>query len=300
MKKTQTQPVIILSAARSGSKLLRDILASSRQIQVVPYDINYIWKYSNNHLFHDELDGNDLDEKIASYIQRQILKFADNEADKYIVEKTVSNTLRVGFVKSVFPDAKLVHLYRDGRDVALSALDCWTSGVIDSKNQSLKTYFQKLIGFPYFTASDYLIQRCKEVIAQKLSSQSHYYWGPRFDGIKEMVSSKSLAEVCAYQWVNSIESTLKQLETFHLNSDYISIKYEQLVETPEDEIQKLCYYLGISDTQRVSDYARNKVSTNSIGRWNQQFKLYEKDILPIMQSSLAKLGYLSITNEQCA
>lgn len=292
MNNTCPQPVIILCAARSGSKLLRDLLASSKQIEVVPYDINYIWKYSNNHLFHDELNQGHLNEKITKHIRHQIFKFASKKQGQYILEKTVSNSLRVEFVKSIFPDAKLIHLYRDGRDVALSALGCWTSNVLDSKNQPLKTYLKKIIEFPYLTASDYLLARCKEVAVQKFSKKNHYYWGPRFNGIKELVSTRSLPEVCAHQWVSSVESTLTELKTLQLNTDYVTVKYEDLVQNPEVQIHKLCEYIGVSDAQSVARFAKSTVSTSSIGRWANQFESYENELLPIMRSSLIRLGYI--------
>ena len=299
MNNTCPQPVIILCAARSGSKLLRDVLASSKQIEVVPYDINYIWKYSNNHLFHDELNKTDLNEKITKYIRDYILKFASKKQDQYILEKTVSNSLRVEFVKSVFPEAKLIHLYRDGRDVALSALGCWTSDVLDSKNQPLKTYVKKIIEFPYFTASDYLLARCKEIAAQKFSTKSHYYWGPRFKGVKELVATQSLAEVCAHQWVSSVERTLNELQTLQLNCDYVTVKYEDFVQKPEAEIHKLCEYIGVNDAKSVVQFAKNTVRTNSIGRWANQLESYENELLPIMRSTLVSLGYIQDTEEQC-
>ena len=273
------------------------MLASSDQIQVVPYDINYIWKYSNNHLFHDELGEQNLDTKTSDYIRRHILKFATGEKEKYVVEKTVSNSLRVNFVTSVFPDAKLIHLYRDGRDASLSALGCWTSSVLDSRNQPLYTYIEKLLKFPYLTASGYLAQRCKELLARQLSSKNHYYWGPRFKGIEELVCRKSLPEVCAYQWAKCIDNTLSQLDKYQIGSDYIPVKYENLVHKPEAEITKICDYIGINDVKKVADFACNEVNVSSIGRWKDQFKLYEHDLLPIMQPALSKLGYISGVSE---
>ena len=42
-----SQIVIIIGAARSGTKYLRDVLATAPNAARVPYDINYIWRYGS-------------------------------------------------------------------------------------------------------------------------------------------------------------------------------------------------------------------------------------------------------------
>src|SRR4051812_20775701 len=41
------QPVIVIGAARSGTKLLRDSLATHADVARVPYDVNYVWRFGN-------------------------------------------------------------------------------------------------------------------------------------------------------------------------------------------------------------------------------------------------------------
>ena len=47
--------IVIIAAARSGTKMLRHILDASQEISSYPYDANYIWKYGNFQLNHDEI-----------------------------------------------------------------------------------------------------------------------------------------------------------------------------------------------------------------------------------------------------
>ena len=49
------KPIIIISAARSGTKMLRYVLDASSDIASYPYDANYIWKYGNYNVDHDEI-----------------------------------------------------------------------------------------------------------------------------------------------------------------------------------------------------------------------------------------------------
>ncbi|HEY9870425.1 MAG TPA: sulfotransferase, partial [Candidatus Obscuribacterales bacterium] len=52
----------------------------------------------------------------------QIREFFSSEgaSSKLVVEKNPRNALRVPYIRAVFPEAKIIHIVRDGRDVACS------------------------------------------------------------------------------------------------------------------------------------------------------------------------------------
>src|SRR5690606_26806424 len=45
-----------------------------------------------------------------------------------LLEKTPKNTLRLPFLRQVFPDARFVYLYREPREVLASMIEAWQSG----------------------------------------------------------------------------------------------------------------------------------------------------------------------------
>ena len=53
---TDAAPIILIGAARSGTKFLRDVLASAVGVKSVPYDVNYIWRHGSPNYGHDVLD----------------------------------------------------------------------------------------------------------------------------------------------------------------------------------------------------------------------------------------------------
>ena len=123
------RPVVILGAARSGTKLLRSIVAASPQYAAVPHDVNYVWRTLAPQHPNDALPATALTPAKLSRVRRLLLGMAgiSDGQRRQFVEKTVSNTLRVPLVDQVLPDALYVHLVRDGRDVTESALRCWQS-----------------------------------------------------------------------------------------------------------------------------------------------------------------------------
>ena len=120
--------VILIGAARSGTKFLRSLLGVDAKVGEVPYDVNYIWRYGNEAYPDDALPVSLAAPRIKAYIRRLLSKQASmGTARSILVEKTVSNTLRIPFVREVFPEARFIHLIRSGRDVTESAMRMWLS-----------------------------------------------------------------------------------------------------------------------------------------------------------------------------
>ena len=65
----------LIGAARSGTKFLRNCFSVSDEIEIVPYDIGYVWRYGNEKISHDELKPSDLDNKLKFWIRKyQMMK----------------------------------------------------------------------------------------------------------------------------------------------------------------------------------------------------------------------------------
>jgi hypothetical protein len=110
------RPVIVLGAARSGTKMLRDAIAAHQAMVAIPYDINFVWKYSNYSIKHDSLTPDHVTPSSAGYVYKFFRRFSQDRPGVRVVEKTVGNTVRVDFVRKIFPSCQFVHLIRDGRD----------------------------------------------------------------------------------------------------------------------------------------------------------------------------------------
>ena len=281
------KPVIIIGAARTGTKMLRALIASSSEFVSVPYDINYIWKYGNFHINHDELTSSNLDENIINYIHKQFFKIVKNQKNKRIVEKTVSNSLRVDFVKSIFPESKIIHIIRDGRDVAESAKRCWEAPL------NISYIIEKASSFPIKDAWKYAFQYIKYSLSRFFNKKdSVKSWGPRFKGIDEIVQKYSLIEVCGLQWLKCVESTLKKLEKLN-SGEYIQVKYENLVSNPISESKRISDFLEIKDFNSLKKFALKETTDKNIGKWKTNLSNEEKNLLiPHIRPMLVRLNYL--------
>ena len=282
---TYNRPIIVIGAARSGTKFLRDCLSRSSDCVAVPYDINYIWRYGQTKLQHDILDPKLITPKIQNFICNTIPKLAKAEAGDIVIEKTVSNTLRIPFVNAIYPEAKFVHLIRDGREVVESSMRQWTyppdTGALLKKLKSMPI---QNIGYVFWYAKNIQSGLLKG------GRKGGNIWGPRYPGIMNDVKTASLVQICANQWKHCIETSLKDFS--QIDADRIhTIRYEDFV-SDRGAIVKLAQELGLSQPQACGDaMEKNLRKMNGPPSWT---KLPENDIDEmkfILPDNLANLGY---------
>lgn len=233
-------PVFLIGAARSGTKFLRDLIAASPDVAEVPYDINYVWRHGNEGLPHDELDPAILDSSTKAHIRREIRRLAlrSNPQASVILEKTVSNALRVDFVRAVFPEAKMIYLERDGLDVAESSYRQWTAP------PDRGYLLAKLRYFP-LREWRYALWFARNTLSGKKSVP---IWGPRYDGITDDVEALPTAVVCAHQWRRCVDGWTNRTPAPDLE---LTVSYRDLFENPERTADRIKTFVGAADSDPI-------------------------------------------------
>ena len=282
----QPKAVIIIGSVRSGTNMLRDILVKIPNHGTWDCDeINPIWRHGNLNHPHDELSKEMATPRIVAFIRNEFRKIAKSLKVNTVVEKSTANSLRLAYVNKIFPDAKYIFIYRDGRDVAASAQLRWNAKF--DFNYSLKKFrYVPLVDMPYILFY-YISNRIKGIFSseQKLKS-----WGPRYENMDEDVKKYSILEVCALQWKHYVENTLEDLPQVESNN-LLTLKYETLVNNPEEEMIKVCKFLDLPSETVQQHQLTKGISNRSVGNWKKldkkQIDLIEKHIDPL----LSKLNY---------
>jgi len=275
------QPVFIIGAARSGTRLLREHLAAHPEVDKVPYDINYIWRLGNEDLPHDELVPELLSPSVRERIVGQLARYS--KSSPFLIEKTVSNTLRVPFVNTVFPKALFIHLIRDGYDVVESAFRQWTAA------PNWRYVWRKARSFPLSVCYRYAFSYAKTAVRKAVSKDKGRVdtWGPRYRGIDRDLREKTVLEVCALQWSRCVRRSLCDLA--RLPADRVlTIWYEDFVQSPRVYLERIADFIGCRPVSYGDDV--QEISCRNIGKGRAN--LTEKQlasISPLVEEVLTML-----------
>jgi len=110
----------VVGCARSGTSILGELIASHPTVKYV-FEAHEIWERAGS----GEGDSHRLTAAYASpAVIRSIRDWFELErgSARLLVEKNPRNSLRIPFLRAVFPEAKIIHIVRDGRDTACSLL----------------------------------------------------------------------------------------------------------------------------------------------------------------------------------
>lgn len=274
--------VFIIGAARSGTKFLRDTLAAGDGVSVIPYDINYVWRYGNENNEDDLLLPSMCGERTRRYVRGELTRLARKACGdaRVLVEKTVSNALRVPFVDTIFPEARYIFLVRDGRDVIASAYKMWQAP------QDFGYLLKKLRYFPignYRYAAWFLGQMLRP-------SRRQFVWGPRYPGVDDDVANLPLLEVCAKQWSACVDVAAAAFAP--IGARVLTIRYEDLVRDP-GVIERICTFIGIP-AEQVRARFNATVQKDAGGKWRSVWSPAEEQrVLAVAATALTRYGYLS-------
>lgn len=279
-------PVILIGAARSGTKFLRDTISQDPKFAKVPYDINFVWRGVKPNHPDDAFKAQWLTQKKSELMRDRILRLAKlPDGEKRLIEKSVSNGLRIEFVNAVFPDAKFIHLVRDGRSVVESAFRMWNT------NPNLGNLFQKVRdlrpsewGYVFWFARNYF-----NGLLNKRSGGE--VWGPRYIGIESDIESISIERVVAKQWSSCVEMADKGLAKI-AKDRVITIRYEDIGSDLTQRMQ-LAEFLDVDDPKQFCERLANQFDTKYLNSWEANIS---DDLLDAVilegESVLKRFGYL--------
>jgi omega-hydroxy-beta-dihydromenaquinone-9 sulfotransferase len=88
----------------------------------LPHEADAFWM-THFRDYYDYMTKNDYSEEMAAYFRKKVLQVQNLWSRPRFVNKNLQNSFRVRLLNSIFPDAKFIHIIRDGRAVAFSILN---------------------------------------------------------------------------------------------------------------------------------------------------------------------------------
>jgi hypothetical protein len=280
---TDTAPVLVVGAGRSGTNLLRDLLCAFPGFGTWPCDeINYIWRHGNRDAPTDELTLDDARPEVIRYVRGAFDRQQGRAGGDAVVEKTCATTLRVGFAHRIVPEARFVVIVRDGRDVTASAMRRWT-GRLDIPYLARKARFVPPGDLPH-----YALRYARSRLDRRRNSQHRLgTWGPRFAGLDEAARTLPLAQVCALQWARCVGTADAQLADTVDPAAVHRLRYEDLVRDPGTEVDRLTEFLGAKPPAELPT-----VRADSVDSWRAELDEHDlAGVRAVAGDTLVRLGY---------
>ena len=138
---------------------------------------------------------------------------------------------------SIYPDAKLVYIVRDGRDVLIS--ERFRNFVEESK---------------FLSAED------KKIIKELRKDQT-----PFTNGTRSIFTESFLRRVAA-GWVKNLQETEDEGRRL-FGESYFGMRYEDLLTHPFEEMQKLWSFLGVQADPSLEAKIVEEMSSNPDEEW---------------------------------
>ncbi|MBM3143740.1 MAG: sulfotransferase [Chloroflexi bacterium] len=142
----------------------------------------------------------------------------------------------------IYPDGKLIFIVRDGRDAAISHR------------------FQQFIDAPHHLSRQDRLIRKKFESAPESSLRGEYSIFTR-EGIRE----------AAEGWVRNVAETDQMGRQLYGDGQYISVRYEDLLKSPWEQMLRLWGFLGVDTSSAgLPALLYEELSSNPDAEWQQQ------------------------------
>lgn len=297
--------VFIVGSPRSGTTLLGDILATHPAVSVW-YEPHFILDHDFRGAPNDCRVASDATEKVQRAIKKSFDRYYEHCGRPVIVDKSPNNSLKIPFLRMIFPNAKFIHILRDGRDTTLSIAFEWKKRTSMLRNRNLhqmaKTIWtwlkrynrvdHKLQAlFFEFGNFSYLLQGGWRVVRWTKWGVSPG-WGPQFEGWQEVITRISPLKFNALQWTTCVDAVLSQSRQVD-DRHFFEVRYETLIERPETTLKRILDFIGV-EMQANFTSKLPVFKNNNYNKWKTAFSDPEKaQIGPILNPLLMRLGYAS-------
>lgn len=282
-------PVVIIGAGRSGTNALRDALSALAGFETWPCDeINPIWRHGNLRHPDDQLPATAARPEVKRFIRRAFERiWRQRGRPPIIIEKTCANSLRVPFVDAVLPEARFIHIVRDGVDVVASARKRWQG---EFELPSLPYFLAKARYAPLSDLPVYALSSIGRRLAVRLGRRAHMgVWGPRYAGIEHHADAP-VDELCARQWAACVDLADAAFASMS-DKRVIGIHYETLTADPGHTLGRIVRFLGHEVPAPALASAARIIRGGGPGRGRREIDNLE-ELMPILQVPLARHGYL--------
>ena len=236
-----SDPVFIVGCGRSGTTIFGSALSKHASITYLnePREIWYA-AYPETDIWTSRaasrggklcLTESDVGSRKSSKLSRLFYLETILTRRPFLVEKLPVNNFRLKFIRAIFPNARFVHIYRNGLEVARSIEKTCEDGA-------------------WFGADS-------------------YKWDKLVEYAQERGEIGQLTEICTtyfdkglFEWRLSTEAVVEFLKTLPDNQ-YYELSYDELMDEPVEVVARVLDFIGVGRDERVDNFVSAIVSRKS-------------------------------------
>ncbi|MGH9244204.1 MAG: sulfotransferase family protein [Acidimicrobiales bacterium] len=237
-----TDPIILLGAPRSGTSLLAEVLAAHPDVGLAR-EPRLVWRYGNDRR-SDQLRPEHARPDVVVHIHGSFAELLAQTGGTRLVEKTPANSVRPGFVDVVFPDARYVHITRDGWGAVPSIRSFWERRSTGFDARQVRKLRRRLREAHPAQLRHYAVELGGRLAGGRRRRTPLY--GPRLAGLQTVADELGVLTAAGLQWRTCVESSATfgralepgryleiQLETLHGDSIESVVSFCGLRPSPE-------------------------------------------------------------------
>lgn len=236
-----TRPVLVVGCGRSGTTILGSTLGEHpsvtylnepRRLWAKAYPETDIWSRRARARGGQLLLGSD-DTDVARNraVRRGFQARIQGGGGTTLVEKLPANSFRLGFVRAIFPEARFIHIFRNGLEVA----------------RSIAQYAER---DPWWGAGDYKWHELTRIAGRDPDTAclpelctTHYHRG-------------------LLEWRLTTDAVVRELAQLP-SSSYLELSYAQFVEDPVYATERILKFVDVAPSSSVSRFVSDNVARRS-------------------------------------
>lgn len=231
------------------------VIGSYLQREIEPGEVYRFWEYYAHGFrtpFRD-LVASDVTVTTKKRVRKVLSRMTTRKRDRLLIK--ITGWSRIGFLHEIFPDAKFVHILRDGRAVANSMINVdWWGGWEGPQN---------------WRYGD-------------LTPEQYAEW-ERYD--------RSFVALAGIQWkilMDAMDRAKAQLDS----NSFCEVRYEDLCADPVGVYKDVVGFCDLPWSQEFEKTIRRQRWSSTNDKWKQEFTPDQQQVLNcVLKDHLARYGY---------
>jgi len=298
--------VFIVGSPRSGTTILGEMLDSHPRIAQW-YEPYFVWDHHFRDNPDDERSDADAAFRVITQIRRDFQRYRKRLQAAVVVDKSPRNSLKIPFIRTIFPKARFIHIVRDGRDASLSIHKEWqrrrqivnapSVGGRFNYREALTVLNRWLARQPlfgdkvrslWFETHGHLIDRSQHLNRKRWNG--NVGWGPRFGGWEAFYDERNLLAFNALQWLRCVESVRAAWQDIP-PAQRLEIRYETMIQDGHRTLADVVTFMGLEASESFLA-SLPQLKKGNFNKWQQEFTREQLETVSnLLNPMLRSLGY---------